>query len=485
MRSVRRAFTLVELMVAVAVLIVVILVTARLFGTASKVAGLGEATEDVAQEITAIQRQLRDDLRRLSEDGYFIIRSQRVPNNVNDPLPLLDPTKPADAFIRSDQILFFANGLFATKGYVPYVFNEDGSNDPDDGIFTGYPQATEARFYYGHAFQLPDAEELVDYDGFSDDYALRPWSVRAPANGVPTLGYDGTNTDDIALAQVQARDWVLARQAILLTDDGGDPFQHMISPGLSSNPAGGFINAHPFLFNPAEVDGSPIVDFGWPLYSDDLEVDAGPILNNRVDISSMTSADVRDFVRGPQDRSPLTYDHFDQRERMLWSLFHPRAERRAPSIDYRDEFLTNSVIATACSSFIVEWTYDAKSGNVIQPPGERRWYGVADPDRGVQPLFDWDKDADSGVEIPEVDFDGDGSPDGPLYFAQNIEPDEPGIESFFIDPQNGVEVYDAVFGYDKTLTPWPSALRITMTLHDPRGRLEQGRTVQFVIELDK
>ena len=32
-------------------------------------------------------------------------------------------------------------------------------------------------------------------------------------------------------------------------------------------------------------------------------------------------------------------------------------------------------------------------------------------------------------------------------------------------------------------TAFPSALRITMNLNDPEKRLEQGRTVQFIINL--
>jgi hypothetical protein len=32
-------------------------------------------------------------------------------------------------------------------------------------------------------------------------------------------------------------------------------------------------------------------------------------------------------------------------------------------------------------------------------------------------------------------------------------------------------------------TPWPSAIRVTMVLNDPDGKLEGGREFQFVIRL--
>ena len=68
--------------------------------------------------------------------------------------------------------------------------------------------------------------------------------------------------------------------------------------------------------------------------------------------------------------------------------------------------------------------------------------------------------------------------------------------------QQGAVVYEALFGYNQdtpvdvdgttwdpaafggvAYTPWPSAIRITMILHDADLKLEAGREIQFVIEL--
>ena len=62
-----------------------------------------------------------------------------------------------------------------------------------------------------------------------------------------------------------------------------------------------------------------------------------------------------------------------------------------------------------------------------------------------------------------------------------------------------VWVYTAVFGFNgrtpatpdvngrmilrDDFTPWPSALRITMRLHDPKLNIASGRTFQFVVDL--
>ena len=39
--------------------------------------------------------------------------------------------------------------------------------------------------------------------------------------------------------------------------------------------------------------------------------------------------------------------------------------------------------------------------------------------------------------------------------------------------------------YQNTYSPWPTAVRITMRLHDPRNVIEGGRVFQFVVPLPK
>ena len=93
-----RGFTLTELLVAVGVLIVVILATARIFGTVTKVTSAGEANADMLQTAQAIERQLRNDLARISTDGFFLIQGVEVENDVNGSgAPLLNSALPASA----------------------------------------------------------------------------------------------------------------------------------------------------------------------------------------------------------------------------------------------------------------------------------------------------------------------------------------------------------------------------------------------------
>ena len=71
----RRAFTLIELLVSLSVLLVVIIATARIFGTTSKVAALGEASADLQATATAVEKVIRADVERMARDGWRLRRS--------------------------------------------------------------------------------------------------------------------------------------------------------------------------------------------------------------------------------------------------------------------------------------------------------------------------------------------------------------------------------------------------------------------------
>ena len=106
-------FTLAEMMVAVGILIVVIAATAKIFGTVSKVTGIGVAGADVLQEAAAIERQLRADFQRLTPEGYFAIRCVAVPNDIHllTSGRLLNPSLLPTALVRADQLVFFTTGV--------------------------------------------------------------------------------------------------------------------------------------------------------------------------------------------------------------------------------------------------------------------------------------------------------------------------------------------------------------------------------------
>jgi hypothetical protein len=158
------------------------------------------------------------------------------------------------------------------------------------------------------------------------------------------------------------------------------------------------------------------------------------------------------------------------------------------------------------------------SGVRINPATEHPWFGLHDPASNVYNYGD-----------PLSPFVSTGN----LFYATTIDANN--IQATATStppaptPPAGVIDYWAVFGYNQTMpfqqtpamggidpdagsnfdgipsrqyfgtgsepnssnsaqiayTPWPTAIRVTMVLTDPEGRLEGGREFQFVIELPK
>lgn len=523
----RRAFTLTELMVAVLILIVVIVGTSKIFGTASKVTGLGQAGADVLQAAAAIERQLRADIQRLSREGFFAIRCVGVRNDVNvsaiPPGPLLNPALPPDHVIRADQLVFFTQGLQSIQTMV------SGAGVNHRG------QSTVARVYYGHAFQAPNAP-AVDWDDppndkvwaidpphpmaqFSLTEPIVPWST-GPRDFVRTrfsraavdsfgvqLDYQpGNGTVPVDLTQPPAPRWLLARHAVILANDDHPDLQVGGVPLVSGSRFLGNTGARSarsiFINDPAWV-------------GETLE-----ILNGRVDAAASTLRDIRltvlnfDAFSGDTTLDPwLASGVATQQDTIAGAIFYPRAERVAPGMHRVDQALTNNVISSACSSFIVDWTYEAGVGEILDGRGDVQYVGVVVHSNLEQPWFGLD--AADELDDPYVTrgvlrFEEYGLlpfiDDSDTVFFQNIEQFGPALASragLRIVQAGGV-VYEALFGYNQNTpldlngvpwaigggagvayTPWPSAIRITMTLHDTEMKLEAGREFQFIIDLPR
>ena len=241
----RRAFTVVELLVAVVVLMAVIIATSKIFNTASKVSSTGEATADILQQGTVIEEQMRRDLERICHDGYMAIQCVAVRNDVNQVIsgataPLLNPQLDPSAVLRCDQIVFFTAGTETSARWA----------GPGDLVSGGGGQQSRAtRVYYGHGVQFPQ----LPNDPTSNPPGSNPASIVKPIiMGASTTpgGYPkqitpwtwfnpittqlnwqyGTSTQAngprILANQPEARQWVLARKAVLLADDGGRPIYY-------------------------------------------------------------------------------------------------------------------------------------------------------------------------------------------------------------------------------------------------------------------
>ena len=499
-----RAFTLVELMVAVGLLLVVIIAVSRIFSTASKVAGLGEAVNDILQETGAIERQIRTDISRIDYDGVLVIQCVAIRNDANSSsAPLIDPTRPANATIRCDQLVFFSKGTQTSARF---------AGNQDLGPFNGLARSNVSRILYGHGVQLPDlipqgsaSSSRPDPIAFSDA-PLLPWSFDTAASGSLDYKYWWGGGGGVTNGtQPEARDWTLARQAILLADDGGD--LRRFHKATDTTPTTYGNNSAVSLFEQLNLE-TVIADANLlPNYN---------VINSRVDVVATNLNDIRKIL------APVGSTTW--RQRIVNGFFGPflgygqlagyvRSEKVAPSMNRQDVMLTTPTLATNCSGFMVDWTWGefqipgvVPYDSLPNPPPAippTKWYGFPDRETLLPlPLPNTFNPEWRGVRTLTQDLPSP-PPNGWLINPSVIEGVNPII--YPLGPTGPIKIYTAVFGFngDKPVfqtmsmqangtaairddyTPWPTALRITMQLHDPEKRIEEGKTLQLIVELPK
>ncbi|MFM1824359.1 MAG: hypothetical protein RI967_2625, partial [Planctomycetota bacterium] len=214
---------------------------------------------------------------------------------------------------------------------------------------------------------------------------------------------------------------------------------------------------------------------------------------------------------------------------------YPRVEKSALGPSRAEQMLTAPVLAANCSSFKVEWTWDdgvgrTWSGNPAGTPpagGERigmyvtqgaaqPWFGLDNPllaniaQSPVRPV------SNNAIFLNNPNFGPWGTIGAPLVIGDLATSDlvcsvegpinRSGDAQTVNRPiwrtnpvQDSKRVYQAVFGFNQEdaavidpaasprgpYTPLPSAIRITLRLHDPLGRIEGGREYQFIVDLPK
>lgn len=440
----RRAFTLIELLVSLSVLLVVIIATARIFGTTSKVAAIGEASADLQATANAVEKVIRGDVERIARDGVLAIQCVAVRNDVNrsttyPQAPLLDTTKAVTDFVRCDQLVFFGRGRESSQ---VYLGTRGGSRSDaaysvnmfPSGTLKITPEFTSQEFMVriGHGVQFPTL--LLDSNNptlrpdadFFDTVAKGnppvPW-MWSPTPVMSSSYFDGAaNTLKYMAGQPEARQWTLARQIVLLADDGINTnikptglnltWFHEVqqtgsgaswSGGMTANSATGVAQYGPSAGGSATPDSSA-TNFVIP--QDNLYPNRA-LTSSRVDIAATSIADFRALIEQGATSAYFSKDfNFDSTGRLPWSdreavtpntslgyirnriynaLFgapivptgrtsnglwgYPRAEKVAPSMNRLDGMVAGPLLAGNCSSIQIDWTWSTGTARFETPEG--------------------------------------------------------------------------------------------------------------------
>jgi len=318
------AFTLMELMVSISILIIIILSVGVMFSGASKTVSGSQGLMDVMSSVRATQGLIERDIAGLDKNAYIVIR-QRIQT-------------PAfgDKSLRCDQISFISNGSFP---------NRTGANS--NSPFTDGTIANAAHIWWG---QL-----IMEKNNGDASYMAPNQTAATPAGRLPT-GFD-----PVSGAVINEGEAVLGRRANLLM------------PGPAS--AGTIVS-----------NGQPLMAYSSPSVAEATITgnDTVPahISSSRYDVIAQSPAQLMQAISAYRTANPGTTPEADlltYRARALASVYDTEVLANPFVNGY---FRTHPVVMQGVSSFKIEWTdgrtYQSGDGDNPDPSlyGQLRWYSA-------------------------------------------------------------------------------------------------------------
>ncbi len=204
--ALRRAFTLIELMVAVGAVALIAVGLAAVFGSISDTVTAGRSVSGFTAYAAMVERQLRDDIEHMSRDGFLLIVNQKAEEGEDVALyagqvrsrsgpPLPHQQRPR----RIDEMVFFREGEF-TSGREP--------------LGAGYTaEAGSAMIYYGHGARQPVDEQV-------NSVYIFPRADDDNANTGP-LGFPDPLAGNLPNPNRYASEWGLLRLQVALAGADG------------------------------------------------------------------------------------------------------------------------------------------------------------------------------------------------------------------------------------------------------------------------
>jgi prepilin-type N-terminal cleavage/methylation domain-containing protein len=178
-----KAFTLIELVVAIAILVMVISFAGVIFKVSINSHRTAAASAEIMQKLRAITDQLNADFRGLGKNGYLIIHSEVLPGRRE-----YANSSPAD--YRADRLYYFTTGDFQTW-------------------LSWNIRSNITKVYLGH-----DSDSLTD-----PAIPASKWSLARDVRLI-TPGYVGLDHDDFSYAQFKAEVATTEADAAVLLTSG-------------------------------------------------------------------------------------------------------------------------------------------------------------------------------------------------------------------------------------------------------------------------
>jgi prepilin-type N-terminal cleavage/methylation domain-containing protein len=192
------AFTLMEVLVAVAALAILAVGVAAIFDTTGKTVTTGRRVSNFNATAAMIEQQLRHDIESMTREGFLVIRNQYAaagPSAAPYGVRLHEEDTSIGRSRRVDELMFFSRGKFrsARELFFPDIIAESDS----------------ARIYYGHGMRLR-------YDPTPSGRYLRP-EISESHEGAAGFGNYILGNDIADNPNRFASSWILLRHVTLLT----------------------------------------------------------------------------------------------------------------------------------------------------------------------------------------------------------------------------------------------------------------------------
>lgn len=497
-RLCHNAFTLVELMISIAIALLLIVGINKVFQISSQTVGAGQALGEISRNDrsahTTIYADLKNAVTSLPKSGYtqspaLFIASSNVfafrnaadqqSDNDQDPSTInngtgntpVDPVTVSDRSHRVDIFGFLAQG------------DQYARQTANNGQYYSPTTSSQAWLWYGH-LGIPNNASLKS-----------PTAGNLPfAPGQKSNGAAGQINDNNFLAS----DWILGRVAMLLVPS-------------ASIPAGDYyVNAATATSNPLGYD-AVTTDVGLPIYA------------SRYDIVN-TSLSAFLALEDPTAATAAAQAAF--RDNMIWNGAVGGTLLRYNANPFVAKPLNSAAFATAtpifirsCAHFIVEYAGDyVTQDNVTtdNTPATNKVWGNIQTDNtgnvlGSDGTIDYvvDKSADPSQTNPSLWVQkirwygfprsttggatvqsGQYSTDVvPLRDIRNVQspwervvPTQPAAGAPYTGASYANSQYVCSWG-SETTDPLPKMIRITIALDDPNGRLASPQFFEYVIDL--
>lgn len=403
----RGGFTLVEMLIAVAAVALLTVGIVQIFRVTTKTVATGRRVSNVLTYANLLERQLRDDISKMSRRGFLVIRNELADGTGGGVRRFQGDTivRPR----RVDELQFFAEGRFVS-----------GRNPVNPSLVATAPAA---RIWWGHGLK-GDPQQALTQPQIGGVNSLRD------PNQTTYFGEPGVNEF--------ASNWNLARHATLLAppsntskrvaEVNSNPVRYIAEKPEERDSIGQIAQqpAAPSIFK--TVNQQTTLRNTRTLRDADLNGEPPEFSSGMIDIAAMDLATVRSFINDAPDYSQLSNnlpfrsdtllglggtdaEGLQQLSRMWTAMVDSlpaasdarrrmRVEDSAPnplgigvnasSDAQRDalradqHMLASQGIAPHCTEFIVEWSYgeqvppDSGAATSVGPGevGRVKWFGL-------------------------------------------------------------------------------------------------------------